>query len=103
MRITEQQKIHIRNAVMETVGEKFGENIQIRLFGSRTDNHAKGGDIDILVTLGEAIEDPAVTIARIAAKAMMKMQGQKIDVLIDAPNLDELPIHLIARENGILI
>jgi len=34
---------------------------------------------------------------------MMEMGDQKIDVLLEAPNLDKLPIHIKAHENGMLL
>lgn len=99
MRITRLQKQQLRQAVVDTVGD----GVKIRLFGSRTDDNARGGDIDILVSLDKAVEKPASIMAKISAKATIKMQGQKIDVLLEAPNLDKLPIHTIAHKNGILI
>jgi len=42
-------------------------------------------------------------VAKISAKVMMKMQGQKIDVLLEAPNLEKLPIHTVVHNQGILL
>jgi len=42
-------------------------------------------------------------MAKISAKAMMTMQEQKIDVLLEAPNLDKFPIYTLAHDNGILL
>jgi len=99
MRLTENQKVQIRNAVFEVVGS----NAEIRLFGSRLDDNAKGGDIDLLVTLKEPIEQSAYMAAKIAAKIMIKLNEQKIDVIIEAPNLSKLPIHDVARQSGVMI
>ncbi len=99
MRLTEQQKQQLKKAVTDTVGD----DVKIHLFGSRVDDAAKGGDIDILVSLKMSVEKPASIMARITAKAMMSMNGRKIDVLLEAPNLDKLPIHEIAHEEGVLI
>ena len=99
MRITNEQKEKLKKAVTDTIGSEA----KLRLFGSRIDDNAKGGDIDILVTTEKKIEHPASIMAKIAAKAMLVMDGQKIDVLLEAPNLDHLPIHQIAHEKGVLI
>ena len=39
--------------------ECFGPNTKIWLFGSRVDDDARGGDIDLYVELSEPIEDAA--------------------------------------------
>ena len=45
MRLSEEQK-----AIVKQVGQEvFGNNVQLALFGSRLNDHVKGGDIDILV------------------------------------------------------
>lgn len=48
MRITEQQ----RKAIVESACEVFGEQVTVRLFGSRADDTKRGGDIDLYVTVG---------------------------------------------------
>lgn len=99
MRITKQQIKILKDAVNKVVGEQA----KIWLFGSRLDDNARGGDIDILVSLDNIVEKPASTVAKISAKVMMKMQGQKIDVLLEAPNLEKLPIHTVVHNQGILL
>ncbi len=83
--------------------DTVGDDVKIHLFCSRVNDAARGGDIDILVSLKMNVEKPASIMARITAKAMMSMHGRKIDVLLEAPNLDKLPIHEIAHEDGVLI
>jgi len=98
MRLTDKQIDKIRVAVDETVA-----NAKVKIFGSRLDDSAKGGDIDILVILADETIDPALVAATISAKAMIKLGGQKVDVLVDAPHLKELEIHRIAKSEGVLI
>jgi hypothetical protein len=38
--------------------------------------------------------------ASLSARISRCLQGQKVDVLITAPNLAVLPIHVVAREEG---
>jgi predicted nucleotidyltransferase len=75
----------------------------VRVFGSRLDEHSRGGDLDLLLSLPEPVDHPALLAATLAAKVSRSMHGRKVDVLIDAPNLKHLPIHEIALREGILL
>lgn len=97
MRLTEKQAGVIRGVVSDLAGEAA----VVRLFGSRVDDQAKGGDIDLLVELPCPVEEPAWLSARISSKISMLMGGRKVDVLLDAPNLCQFPIHDVARTQGI--
>ena len=56
MRLTEQQK----NMIKKVVKSLAGDEAETILFGSRVDDNRKGGDIDLLITLSDAVEHPAV-------------------------------------------
>ena len=99
MRITEHQK----KIIKQVIAEVLSSQASVSLFGSRTDDHAKGGDIDLLVDSPQPISEPAEIKALISAKLYRAFDGIKIDVLLMAPNLATQPIHRIARENGILL
>ncbi|SDO63477.1 hypothetical protein SAMN04487957_10923 [Halomonas shengliensis] len=91
------------DAIKAVVTEICGERAVVRLFGSRLDDTAKGGDIDLMVELDEAVEHPARLSAWLSVKIMRATQGRKVDVILAAPNLEELPIHRIAREQGVIL
>ena len=99
MRLTPQQIDTIR----QIVAEQTGPEATVRLFGSRVDDNARGGDVDLLVELPHPAEDPAPLAARIAGRISRAMQGRKVDVVLAAPNLKSLPIHEVARREGILL
>ena len=99
MRLTPQQIDTIR----QIVSEQAGPEATVRLFGSRVDDNARGGDVDLLVELPHPAEDPAPLAARIAGRISRAMQGRKVDVVLAAPNLKSLPIHEIARREGVLL
>lgn len=99
MRLSDQQRLIIRNAVTEN----FGAEANVWLFGSRVDDTAHGGDIDLYI---EAATDDADAIVESKLRflvALYKRLGQqKIDVVIRRPGFKEdLPIFQVARQTGI--
>ncbi|ATE62452.1 DNA polymerase III subunit beta [Thauera sinica] len=85
------------------VAELAPAGSSVRLFGSRLDDEARGGDVDLLVDVPLPVERPAVLGAMIAARAMRVFAGRKVDVVLRAPNLAEQPIHRIAMQEGVLL
>jgi len=67
----------------------------------RTDDGAKGGDIDLLVDVSLPVESPVRLGARIGAQLQLALGDQRIDVLVVAPNVTEQPIHRLARSSGV--
>jgi predicted nucleotidyltransferase len=99
MRVTQQQQANIKKALTELCGT----DSTIILFGSRTRNDEKGGDIDLMVEVPNEVDRPAQLIAKIAVRVMRIMNGRKTDILLSAPNLPRYPIHDIAKAQGILL
>lgn len=99
MRLTEEQIQAIRRFSAEIAGEQA----RVRVFGSRLDDAARGGDLDLLVELDEPVDNPALLAARLSARISRSMRGRKVDVLVCAPNLMRLPIHEAALKEGQLI
>jgi len=99
MRLTPAQIERIRSAVADLVGAQA----TVRLFGSRLDDSARGGDVDLLVEVVEPLAEPALLAARIAGRISRLLDGRKVDVVLAAPNLKELPIHHVARREGIVL
>lgn len=99
MRLSSEDQLTIR----KTVADMLGPLAQVRLFGSRTNDAARGGDIDLLVELPHAEQSPVLIGARVAVGLQMALGDQRIDVLVAAPNLPEQAIHRIARQTGILL
>ena len=99
MRLTKEQIQVIRLLALEITGKQTS----IRIFGSRLDDTAKGGDIDLMVESSKPIDNPALMAAQLSAKISRAMHGRKVDVLLLAPNLKRLPIHEIAYKEGVLL
>ncbi|WP_041718283.1 nucleotidyltransferase domain-containing protein [Alkalilimnicola ehrlichii MLHE-1] len=99
MRLTSQQIATIRKAV----AEQLGEDARVRLFGSRVDDAARGGDIDLLVETDRILANRPAEASRLAAKLQLALGDQRIDVLIIDPATRMQPIHKVARETGVAL
>jgi len=95
MRITENQK----KFILQSAKNSFGQDVKVWLFGSRANDLAKGGDVDLY------IETLALTPWLPVLQCKMDMEDHldlKVDLLVnDASN--PLPIHKIARQTGLLL
>jgi predicted nucleotidyltransferase len=101
MRLTPEQVNIIKRAVVDT----FGYAARIWLFGSRVDDHKRGGDIDLLI---ETEETDVTRIVKTELAFLVKLQRQlgeqKIDVLVDYPTRKVTPpIFEVAKQTGILL
>jgi predicted nucleotidyltransferase len=99
MRISGKQVEVIRKLSQEVAGR----GARVRLFGSRLDDDARGGDVDLMIELDTPVENPALLAAQLAARVSRAMHGRRVDVVISAPNLQRLPIHEVAAREGILL
>ena len=91
------------DTIKSTTQAVLGEAAQVTLFGSRVDDQAKGGDVDLMIEVHQTLQEPALIAARIASQISRAMHGRKVDVLLKAPNLLEKPIHRIARQQGVTL
>ncbi len=99
MRLTVQQTRTIKQLAMQLAGE----HAKVRVFGSRLDNQARGGDLDLMLELPEPVANPALLAARLSAGVSRLMHGRKVDVLVAAPNLKRFPIHDVAFKEGVVL
>ncbi|MBE0440400.1 MAG: nucleotidyltransferase domain-containing protein [Gammaproteobacteria bacterium] len=99
MRITSEQASQIKQVVYQI----FGEQATVWLFGSRVNDQAQGGDVDLFIQTQTPLLDPAVLAAKTAVQVMRLQNGRKVDVIVQAPNSTPQPIFDIARETGILL
>jgi hypothetical protein len=101
MRLTEKQ----RTILKEATAACFEPMATVRLFGSRTDDTKRGGDIDLLIetTIDDPVQIAAARI-RFLSRLYREMGEQKVDVLIDYPGRAQRPqIYEIARAQGICL
>ena len=99
MRLTPDQQSAIRTAATEA----FGLDAIVWLFGSRVDDHKKGGDIDLLVRPShDATDQPFSRKIRMLTRLERLLGERKIDLVIEAVS-DTRPIVSIAHATGIQI
>lgn len=99
MRLTNVQIQLIRQLALQIAGG----SVSVRVFGSRLDDAAHGGDLDLMLELTEPVANPALMAAQMSAQVSRAMHGRKVDVLLSAPNLKRLPIHEVASKEGQLL
>ncbi len=94
MRLSEKQ-IHL---ISETVCRIAGPETELYLFGSRLDDNARGGDVDLFVE--------STTALPLMRRAQIKMQlesllGLPVDLVCKTKNTVATPFQIIARSNAV--
>lgn len=92
-----------RDLIKRLVAEGAGGGATVRLFGSRTDESRRGGDVDLFVELDHPLESRLALECSLAALVERALDGRRVDVVVAAPNLATRPIDVVARRTGILL
>ncbi|MBI2383780.1 MAG: nucleotidyltransferase domain-containing protein [Gammaproteobacteria bacterium] len=90
-------------AIRDRVRALLGAHARVSLFGSRVDDYACGGDIDLLVEVGEPLSNRAAMASRLAAELQIALGEQRIDVVLVDPLTPVQPIHEVAHKQGVLL
>lgn len=90
-----------KSTITDIALQLFGKSATVWLFGSRLDDSAKGGDVDLLIKLESPIENKTVLAAKYNALLQMKLGMQKFDILIVDPSTPLKEIHQKALSNGL--
>ena len=90
-------------AIRRVTAEVAGVNARVKLFGSRTRDDLRGGDIDLLIELAEPTIDKLSLSLRAGARLQMAIGERKIDVLVTDPQTIETPLIRAARLEGIAL
>ena len=91
-----------REVIREKTREIFGSSASVFLFGSRTDDTKKGGDIDLFIET-EEIKDSVKKKITLMTELQFKLGEKKFDI-VTASKKDIIDVPLIvriARETGI--
>jgi predicted nucleotidyltransferase len=101
MRLSESQIKIIKQVAREV----WGEQVVVYLFGSRTDDSLRGGDIDLYIDLKEELEPNRIMLqkAEFLAKLDILLGEQKIDLLVRTSYNKHLPIIKTAQLKGVAL
>lgn len=100
MRLTDYQ----RGRILDVIKRNFGETANVYLFGSRVDDHKKGGDIDLLVVMSGSIDDLEYLKIKSITGIQFAIGDQKIDMVV-TPDIsaDQRLVVKEAIKTGILL
>lgn len=94
---------HSQAIIHQTVQQRFGDRAQVRLFGSRLDDTARGGDIDLHVRVQGEVNNPVWEAVVLATQLQLRLDGRKVDVRLADDTQNLLPIDAVALSEGVLL
>ncbi|MEI7786859.1 MAG: nucleotidyltransferase domain-containing protein [Betaproteobacteria bacterium] len=89
---------------MKSVAQReLGGDARVILFGSRTDDAKRGGDIDLLFETPHLVGNRATALGQIYSSLICELGDRKIDVLLSDPDTPDAPVLRVARETGVVL
>ena len=95
-----QDQVHAIKSVAQRV---LGGDARVILFGSRTDDAQRGGDIDLLFETPHCVGNRATALGQLYASLIGELGDRKIDVLLSDPDMPDAPVLRVARETGVVL
>lgn len=89
-------------AIKAAAAEAFGDDAIVRLFGSRTDANARGGDIDLHVEVAPAVADLNHEV-RFRALIWKALDEPQIDVVVQGRGATLRWIDRAAYREGLVL
>ena len=96
MRLTPDQT----RVILHCVRQQFGDQAQVKLFGSRLDDTARGGDVDLLV---ESQQPPTLRQRVLATMALEQALDLPIDIVASQIGTPGSAFARIARSKAQLL
>nr|VFJ44801.1 MAG: hypothetical protein BECKFW1821A_GA0114235_100831 [Candidatus Kentron sp. FW]VFJ50568.1 MAG: hypothetical protein BECKFW1821B_GA0114236_100725 [Candidatus Kentron sp. FW] len=97
MRLTDRQTRIIKQKTVEC----FGTEATVRLFGSRADDAARGGDIDLYIEVPSHADSVFRRSMRLYGVLQIALGLQRIDIVTHVAGQPLARIHQEARATGI--
>ena len=94
MRLTQEHT----SSILAVVKQYAGENAAVYLFGSRLNEHARGGDVDLLIET----ENPISLLDRARIKMMLENDlCLPVDIVTTFRGNKETPFQMIVRSHAV--
>jgi predicted nucleotidyltransferase len=99
MRLTAEQIRSIKQVAQGVLGD----DTRVVLFGSRTDDKRRGGDIDLLFETARLLPSRSAALDALCVSLIRQLGDRKIDVLLKDGNTPDAPMLRVALETGIAL
>lgn len=99
MRLTDNQQ----QAIREEASRVFGPDAVVRLFGSRVDDAARGGDIDLHIQSAGTATELFDRELKLHARLMRRLGERRVDLVVQNPNGSPRPIDQQATWTGVVL
>lgn len=88
-------------AIKQAAQQVLGEGVRVILFGSRTNDNLRGGDIDLLFETARLVDDRVSTTGRLYSHLIRNLGDRKIDIVLKDASTPEASVMRFARETGV--
>ena len=88
-------------AIRKSASEAFGATVGVWLFGSRTDEMARGGDLDLYIETEGLPADTLRKELQFDAALQRRLGEQRIDIVVHRQGTPMRPIDTVARQGGV--
>ncbi|UUL82601.1 nucleotidyltransferase domain-containing protein [Sphingomonas qomolangmaensis] len=89
-------------AIKECARDAFGENVVVRLFGSRVRDDERGGDIDLHVEV-DPLDDQWRARGVFEDRLLRRIEPQKVDLIISERGRTPRGFERIAYRDGVVL
>ena len=90
-------------AIRRTAQRVLGDGVRVSLFGSRTQDSGKGGDIDLFFETDALLDNRARALCQLHGALTMALGDRKIDIILKDGNTPPAPVFEIAKRTGLAL
>lgn len=90
-------------AIKQAAQQVLGDDARVTLFGSRTDDALRGGDIDLMFETPHQLTDRVAARGLLYVQLIRRLGDRKIDVVLKDAATKEAPVMRLARETGLVL